>query len=73
MEVLIEVTTPVLSMLLCGLTFPLGGKDASQMHSFSSEIGEFSVFWEGRGIENGDCGVVRVSRSERSSRNGPLF
>jgi hypothetical protein len=34
---LMAVTTPMLSMLLWGLALPLGGSDASQTQSFSSE------------------------------------
>jgi hypothetical protein len=54
---LIVLTTLLLSILLSGLTFSLGGKEESQTHSFSSESTggkEFSVFCDARAPENGE-------------------
>jgi hypothetical protein len=77
---LMAVTTPLLAMLLCGLTLPLGGKEASQTHSFSSETGGrrlFSVFCEGRGTEGDEvtapksfCSSIKLSEGERTYELG---
>jgi hypothetical protein len=69
-------------MLLCGLTSWLGGKEASQTHSFSSESGgrrEFSVFCDARGTANGEDNLptsfgssTKLSAGERTAELGFL-